>query len=580
MDTRRFSTRGRLAGLLVAAGAVMKPWEALAQDATPEASPGATPAVMGEAVKSLTREEFRAELNEAMGYTEAATPGGTFIDSNTADIQTLQPFLAEEAATIGIVGLIYEGLTGGDPRTGQPAPGGLADWWEIGEDGRTYTFHLNQNVKWHDGTPFTAADVQFSADALANPETGSVYTGSLVDTVESWRAIDDFTFEMVAREPVYTFLFDIQTLYVVPKHIWENVPFAEWRTDPGATGADPSRVVGTGPFKFGEWKQGESVTLVRNDDYYDKVPYIDSYIMRIWPDQTSVINALLNSELDIAALEPSDIATVEGTPGIEVAHYPTRGFTYYEFNLDPEVTTKWQDERVRQALLYALDRDSIVNDILLGYAEVAQGTQPVVSYAYAPDEIATRYTYDPEKATALLAEAGWSDSDGDGILDKDGEALSFEFLYPAGSPTSDQLVAYIQDAWSAIGVDATPRSLEFPALIEATTTTPTFDIAMYGFSWDASFIQDAMFGCDQYQVGFNDMRYCNPELDEVNFEAKRTFDEAARRDLLIEASNVVNDEQPIAVLHFSQAHAAYNDALQNYSPSTWGVDHSQVWIQQ
>jgi peptide/nickel transport system substrate-binding protein len=580
MDKHRFSTRGRLAGLLVAAGAVMKPWEVLAQDATPGASPGATPAALGEAIQSQTREEFRAELNEAMGYTEATTPGGSFIDSATSDIQTMQPFLAEEQVSLGVVGLIYEGLTGGDPRTGQPAPGGLADSWEIAEDGRTYTFHLNQNVKWHDGTPFTAADVQFSADALASPDSGSVYTGSFVATVESWRAIDDYTFEMVAREPVYTFLFDIQTLFVVPKHIWESVPLADWRTDPGATGADPSRVVGTGPFKFQEWRQGESITLVRNDEYYDKVPYIESYVLRIWPDQTSVVNALLNAELDVAALEPSDIAAVEGTPGIAVVHYPTRGFTYYEFNLDPDVTTKWQDERVRQALLYGLDRESIVNDILLGYAEVAQGTQPVVSYAYAPDEIATKYTFDPEKAKSLLAEAGWTDSDGDGILDKDGEALAFEFLYPSGSPTSDQIAAYIQDAWGAIGVNGTPRSLEFPALIEATTTNPTFEIAMYGFSWDASFIQDAMFGCDQYQVGFNDMKYCNPELDEINDQAKRSFDEAERRELLVEASNIVNDEQPIAVLHFSQAHAAFNDALQNYSPSTWGVDLTQVWIQQ
>ena len=130
----------------------------------------------------------------------------------------------------------------------------------------------------------------------------------------------------------------------------------------------------------------------------------------------------------------------------------------------------------------------------------------------------------------------------------------------------------MQDAWAAIGVDATPRSLEFSALIEATTTTPTFEIALYGFSWDATFIQDAMFGCDQYQVGFNDMKYCNPALDEINDEAKRTFDEDARRELLIQAQNIVNDEQPIAVLDFSQGHAAFNDALQNYDPNAWGVD--------
>jgi peptide/nickel transport system substrate-binding protein len=563
---------GWLATVFVVATTLAIPWPALAQDATPEVS--------GEPMRSLTREEFRAQLQEDMQYTEAATPGGTLVDSNIADIQSVQPFLAEESATVAIASLIFDGLTGGDPRSGQPSPSGLADYWEISPDNRTYTFHLNKDATWHDGTDFTAADVVFSADALANPESGSTYTGNFVDAVESWRAIDDDTFEMVAKEPVYTFLFDIQALYVIPKHIWEDVPLADWRTDPGATGADPSRVIGTGPFKFQEWRPGESVTLVRNDDYYQKVPYLDAYTMRVWPDQTAAVNALLNGEIDAVSLESADVATVEGTPGIAVAEYPSRGFLYYEFNLDPEVTTKWQDQRVRQALMYALDRQSIVDNILLGYAEVAQGTQPSVSYAYAPDRVTTRYTYDPEKAAALLDEAGWTDSDGDGIRDKDGEALSFELLYPGGLSEWDQLVAYTQDAWRAIGVDAQPRALEFPALIEATTTNPTFDIAYYRFGWDASFIQDSMFACDQYQVGFNDMKYCNPELDEIFAESKRTFDEDARRELLIQASNIVNDEQPVGILVFETGHVAFNDALQNYRPGTWGVDLTQVWIQQ
>ena len=563
---------GWLATIFMVASTLMVPWPALAQDATPAAT--------GEPTRSMTREEFTTQLLEDLGYTEAETPGGTFIGAITADIQTVLPFLAEEEASIAVANKVFESLVGSDVRTGQIAPTGLADSWEIAPDNRTYTFHLNQDAKWHDGVDVTADDVQFSLDAIANPEVGSAYTGAFLDTVESWRTIDEHTVELVAAEPLYTFLFDIVAAWIVPKHIWENVPVAEWRTDPGATGADPSRVIGSGPFKFGEWRQGESITLNRNDDYHGKVPYLDSYVLRIWPDQTAVVNALLNGEVDASELEPADIAAVEGTPGITVAHYPTQSFTYYEFNLDPEVTTLWQDQRVRQALLYGLDRESIVNDILLGYAEVAQGTQPVISYAYAPHQIRTKYTYDPEKAKALLAEAGWTDTDGDGTVDKDGQALAFELLYPAGSPTRDQLVAYMQDAWAEIGVSATPRGLEFPALIEATTTNPTFEIALYGFQWDASFLQDQMFGCEQYQVGFNDMKYCNPELDAIHAEAKRTFDEDARRELLIEATNIVNDEQPVAVMHFSQDHIAYSDRLQNFTPGPWGIDLSYVWIQQ
>jgi peptide/nickel transport system substrate-binding protein len=563
---------GWLATVLVVTTTLIAPWPALAQDATP--------ATAGEATVSLTREEFQTQLQEDLQYTEAATPGGTFIDSSLSDIQTLQPLLVEEITTSTVVGQIYETLVGGDVRTGQIAPNQLADYWEVGADGRTYTFHLNQDATWHDGTDFTAQDVVFSADALANSDAGSVYTGSFVDTFDSWRAIDDDTFELVAKEPTYTALFEILSFYIIPRHLWESVPLTEWRTDPGATGTDPSRVVGTGPFKFREWIQGDSVTLDRNDDYYGKVPYLDSYVLRVWPEQTALVNALINGEVDVAALEAADVAALQGNPDIVVAEYPTRSFAYYEFNLDPEVTTMWQDERVRQALLYALDRESIVNDILLGYAEVAQGTQPVVSYAYAPDQIETNYGYDPEQAAALLEEAGWTDTDGDGIVDKDGEAMSFEFLYPQGSAETEQIVAYMQDAWSQIGVDATPRALEFPALIEATTTNPTFDIALYGFLWDASFIQDIMFGCAQYQVGFNDMKYCNEALDAINAEAKLTFDEDARRELLIQASNIVNDEQPIAVLHFSDALVGINAAIQNYIPSTWGQDLTQIWIQQ
>ena len=173
--------------------------------------------------------------------------------------------------------------------------------------------------------------------------------------------------------------------------------------------------------KFQEWRQGESITLVRNDDYYQKVPYLDSYVVRIWPDQTAMANALLNGEVDAATVQPADVETVEATEGLRVAIYPTRGFTFYMTNLDPEKSEFFLEKPVRQALMYALDRESIVNDILLGYGEVAQGTQPVISYAYAPDQITTPYTYDPEKAKELLAEAGWTDTDGDGIVDKDGK---------------------------------------------------------------------------------------------------------------------------------------------------------------
>ncbi|CAA9566722.1 MAG: ABC transporter, substrate-binding protein (cluster 5, nickel/peptides/opines) [uncultured Thermomicrobiales bacterium] len=548
--------------------------------ASPAASPGASPAALGETIRSQTREQFRAEIAQAYEFEEPQRRGGTYIASAVADIQTLNPLLAEEEASLAVNGLIYDQLVGGDPRTGQPAPSGLADSWEVAPDGLTYTFKLNTEAKWHDGVDVTAEDVEFSFDAIADERTGSAYTGSFVNAVASYRVVDPDTFEVVAKEPLFTFLYDLVT-WIVPKHVWESVPFENWASDPGATGQDPSRVVGTGAFRFGEWKQGESVTLSRNDEYYDVIPNIDSYVFRVWPDQTAVVNALINGEIDIAGLEAADVASVEGTEGITIESYETRGFSYIEYNLDPAVTTLFQDRAVRQALFHAIDRESIVNDILLGYGTVARGTQPTISYAYNPDAIETEYTFDPERGRQLLTEAGWTDTNGNGTVDKAGQELEFEYLYPSGSPTGDQTAAYIQDAWAEIGVRATPRSLEFPALIEATTTNPTYQVAQYAFSWDATFIQDAMFGCAQYQVGFNDMRYCNPELDAINQRARTEFDEAARAELLAQAANIVNEDVPVMITHFTEDIVGYSSRLHNYFPGPWGGPGIQyIWIEE
>ena len=237
---------------------------------------------------------------------------------------------------------------------------------------------------------------------------------------------------------------------------------------------------------------------------------------------------------------------------------------------------------MRQAMLYALDRESIVNDILLGYAEVAQGTQPVISYAYAPDR--SRPSTPTIRSKAQLA--CWPRQVGPTATATASSTRTVS-RFPSsssirsGSPTSDQLVAYMQDAWAEIGVEATPRSLEFAALIEATTTDPNFEVALYGFSWDATFIQDAMFGCDQYQVGFNDMKYCNPELDEINDAGeadlrRRGPPRAADRGQQHRQRRAAG--RGPALLAGARCHTA--TALQNYIPSTWGVDLSYVWIQQ
>lgn len=555
--------------------------------AIPASAQDASPAATYEPFKSITREEWRATLAEAYPFTKdpgAQNTGGTVIYGEIAssNLTTVNQMLANNSPTLPMLSLVFEYLVGSSPIDGQYVPG-LADSWEIAEDGKTYTFHLNQQATWHDGTPFTAADVIFSLDAEADPATGTQYQTSFTNAVESYTAIDDHTVQLVAKQVFAQVVFLGNALTpVVAKHIWENVPHDQWATDPGSTGADPSRVVGTGPFKFQGISEAEgTATFVKAETYYDGGPaLIDTLIFQVWPDETAAVEALRAGDIDFyEQVPPADIESLQADENIDVAIYDTYSFRWFGYNLDPAKTPLFQDKGVRQALFYGLDRQSMVDNIMLGYAVVAQGSQPTLSVAYNPDAITTKYTYDPEKAKQLLADAGWADADGDGILEKDGTKFSFEIMYGSGSAQLDQSVAYMQDAWKAIGVEAQPNPVDFDTvLVPALVENFDFDMCFLGFNWDVTADQSAMFGTEYKGAGFNAMSYSNPEFDKLAAAANIELDPEKRKDLLTQAANIVNEDLPVGIIWFRRDGTAYRTRLNNYTANGTGILWSMPWV--
>jgi len=543
---------------------------ASAQDASPAASP------TGDlSFTSMTAAEATAQTLAAFPMEEAASTGGKVIMGELASssLSTTNIILADNSPTIPVMALVFESLVGSSPVDGQYIPG-LADHWTIAEDGKTYTFFLREGVTWHDGTPFTADDVIFSMDAQANPETGSSYTSTFNNTVESYTKIDDLTVQLVAKAVMAQVVF-LGSMYapVMAKHLWENVAPADWATDPGSTGEDASRVIGTGPLTFVELNTADAVArFAPYENYYDQKPVFEEFISQPWPDETSAIEALRAGQIDFYEnVPPSDVESLQAEDSLDVALYDTYSFGFYGTNLDPEKTTLFQDVKTRQAMAYAIDRQSIVDNIQLGFAEVAQGSQPVLSIAYAPDQIKTHYNFDPEKAKQLLTDAGWADSDGDGVVELDGQKFEFEIMYGSGSATSDQIVAYIQEAWAAVGIKATPSAVDFSAvLVPAITENFNYQLAFLGFNWDATGDQSAMFSSDQYKTGFNFMKYSNPEVDTLNKKANETIDPDARREALIEAANLVNEDLPVLVISFRKDRTAYNTRIHNFYPNALG----------
>ena len=455
----------------------------------------------------------------------------------------------------------------------------LADSWDVSADGLVYTFHLNTEAKWHDGEDFTAADVEFSFDSALDPNTGFFYRSIVGEAIDSYRIIDDDTFEITAADQLVTFLYEGPgAVAIMPEHVWGSIGPESWSFDGGSTGQDPSRVVGTGPFKFKEWVQGDHVTIVRNENYYDQIPYIEEMTIRVLPNADASVISLEKGEIDVMEIiPPAQMESVLATDGLEVEIYDFFQFTYYTMNLDPAITTKFQDEDVRQALLYALDRDAITETIFLGYGEAAVGTQPPISPAYAPDRMQPEYVYDPAKAQELLEQAGWA-LDGD-TMKRDGESFEFDFVYAGGDAVVEQIVAYMQEAWDAIGVKMNPKSVSGPALLDA-LESHDFDMALLAVTLSPDGSQTALFSCEAASFGLNFGSYCSDEWDSLDELQKREFDANARNELLIQQSQTIWEDQPIGVLRFGVARTGYSTELQNFYPNGYGFLWSlpYVWI--
>ena len=563
----------------------------MAQDATPGATPGASPAAAPSGdtppdpnatfkVISPSREDVTARLLEAHAFEDPRHTGGELVQAFTTDISTLNPLLLQDAASATITGLIYEPLLDINPIDGTYRPL-LADSWELGSDGVRYRFHLNPNATWHDGEPVTADDVIFSFDAVLDENGFSPVQGTVSRALASYEKVDDLTVELVSRAPSATFLTETAAnVAIMPKHIWASIAIEDWITAPGTTGEDPSQVIGSGPFTFVEWVQGSNVTVARNDDYWlsDQVPVIDRYIYRVVGEASSALRSLQTGESDISGI-PASLAPpfIEDNPDLTVHQYDLSQITYVLTNMDAERTELFQDVRVRQAMMYAIDRDLIAETIFQGFAIRADGPHPPLSLAYAPDRIESIYLYEPETASALLDDAGWVIGE-DGIREKDGERFSFEFTYEEGIDTFQQLVPYLQQAWREVGIEMTPTAMPYPAQQEELNKR-NYEAALTGISLNTTGNQGVLFRCDSwYPDGYNEVAYCNPEYDRLDDLQRQELDPERRMDLMVEAANIIAHDVPIEPLVFPRGLVASAPRVHNFFPSGYSTLWTIQWI--
>ena len=362
--------------------------------------------------------------------------------------------------------------------------------WEVSDDNTEITFHLRDDVFWHDGERTDAYDVAYTVQRAMDPETGFVndgwwtYVEKGPDAVE---VIDSLTVR-VRMTPHADFLDAWTMLAIMPQHLLEGVPASELRTHPYGSVCP----VGNGPFIFAEHRENASWTFQANPAFPEGLggrPYLDRYVYRIVTDQTTLLTELLTGNLD-AYVSPAfdQVEAIRSSDELEVHRFPSRAFYFVAWNSRrPQLA----DKRVRMAITKGTNRDDIVAGLLGGYGVVSNGTVPAGHPFYDPSLGVDAMAYDPDAAEALLDEAGWIDRDGDGVRESaDGVRLSFTIKYPSSILLRGSVAVIMQAQLAEIGIEAVPTPVEPATLSQQVTNAESRDFDGVIMNWITDFKLD------------------------------------------------------------------------------------------
>ncbi len=479
--------------------------------------------------------------------------GGIYREGLVGNPNAINPILSQSnPVDQDLVELIFTGLTRNDEK-GEIVPD-LAERWEISPDGTVYTFHLRRDVVWHDGAPLTASDVVYTISVIQNPNfQGSPFLMDL------WRnvvveQVDAYTVSFTLREAFAPFL-DHTTLGLLPAHILGTVPVETLANH--NFNAEP---VGTGPFKVEE-SSARHLSLVANPDYYRSRPYIEGLDFIFYPSDAAVFQAHQRREImGIGRVYPEYLKAVRDNKSLSLYSAPLAGYNLIYLNLDRGI---FQDRAVRQAMMWALDRQKLVDEALGGQGIVIDSPILPNSWAYEPN--VQHYKPDPRKAKAMLDEAGWSDRDGDGIREKGSLKLEFTLATNEDDPTRVRMIQAVADQLQAVGIRAVPQTVGWEELVGQMLRLRRFDAILSGWQnlppdpdpypyWHSS---------QASEDGLNFANYINQEVDLLLQDARSTNDRERRIELYRRFQEIFSQEVPSLLLYQPVYNYAVDESVHN-----------------
>lgn len=486
--------------------------------------------------------------------------GGVLIYGKGGDAVGLDPAIVTDGESFIVTQQIFETLVkyGEDDTEIKP---GLAKSWEVSDDAKTYTFKLETGIKFHDGTDFNADAVvkNFQRWAQSKDEGKFAYYASMFGgfegdeghVIKEVKAIDASTVEFTLNRPQAPFLKNL----AMPTFAIASPDGIEKEGDDFTK--NPS---GTGPFKFKSWKPGDTIEVVKNDDYWqDGLPKLDGVTFKVIKDNSARLNAAIKGEIDLMdGLNPSDISKVTGDEKLQIFERASMNVGYFAFNVEKAPFDK---KEVRQAISHLINKKEIIDNFYEGTAEPAKNPMPPSVSGYN-DKIED-YDYDVEKAKELLKKAGLEDG-----FKMDLWAMPVPRPY---MPDGQKVAEAIQASLKQVGIEANIVSYEWAAYLEKVQAgeAQSFMMGWTGDNGDAdNFLYTLL---DKDNIGSNNYaRYANDEVHELLIEAQSTANEAKRNELYGKAQEIIHDEAPWVPLVHSLPQLAGSKTVKGFVPHPTG----------
>ncbi len=515
---------------------------------------------------------------------EGPERGGTFFSASIGDASTFNPILVNDTASSQISGKLFDSLISFDDKVNIIPE--LAEKWESSPDGLTWTFTLRPGLRWHDGTPLTTRDVKFTFESILHP----FYTGVRVANYtslagvkeyraeltglnnqlkekaiteaehqekslaafEAWKAqnaleiVDDRVIKLHLAETYAPFLPQAMGMGIIPEHLLKDVQ--------GKAMADAEfnrKPVGNGAWKFKEWKTGEYVAIVANDDYWDGRPNVDEYVMKIIPDQNTVMVALEAREVDLGGVTPEEYDRFAQLKHLNLHEYPIFSYTYLGYNLTNPL---FAQKEVRQAIAHAVNKEVLIDELLQGHGTVAWTHGSPARWDYNPD--VKTYPYDPEKAKQMLDAAGWKVNPATGIREKDGKPFAFKLQTNQGNKQREAAAVVIQENLEAVGIKVEVELVEWSTFVNTVLLPKNFEAIIVG--WSLGVDPDAFSIWHSKGGPFNFVSYENARVDELLEQGRKELDLDKRAAIYREIWAILAEDQPYLFLYYPNSIVAVN----------------------